>query len=280
MQKLKSGDHLKVNRLKGAYTHHGIYIGKDRVIHYSGDLTHKRGASIRATTLKDFAAGNDIRVVKYGKAYTPRAVVNRAKRRLGENGYGLFGNNCEHFARWCKTGHHRSEQVRKKKVQTAGAVATQGSRMVAFTTITSAGSLAGASAPSLMTGLATVGKLVGAGAVGGIAIAGAVPAAVTAASINRTLSDDKNLTKRERKARAAGRKASVAGAVLGTGGTVAAVSAAGTTGLSAVGITSGLKAIGIAVGGGMSAGVAVTTALPAAVAFLLGMGAYKLLKSA
>ena len=31
--------------------------------------------------------------------------------RLGEQRYNLLFNNCEHFAHWCKTGRHRSNQV-------------------------------------------------------------------------------------------------------------------------------------------------------------------------
>ena len=31
--------------------------------------------------------------------------------RIGEQRYNLLYNNCEHFATWCKTGRHRSEQV-------------------------------------------------------------------------------------------------------------------------------------------------------------------------
>jgi hypothetical protein len=31
--------------------------------------------------------------------------------RLGEQNYNLLFNNCEHFAHWCKTGRHRSNQV-------------------------------------------------------------------------------------------------------------------------------------------------------------------------
>lgn len=38
-------------------------------------------------------------------------VLHRAHSRLGECRYDLFGNNCEHFARWCITGQHRSLQV-------------------------------------------------------------------------------------------------------------------------------------------------------------------------
>jgi hypothetical protein len=37
--------------------------------------------------------------------------MQRAKAKLGESGYNLFGNNCEHFATWCKSGDWESQQV-------------------------------------------------------------------------------------------------------------------------------------------------------------------------
>lgn len=43
--------------------------------------------------------------------YTPEETVKRAESRLGESGYNLICNNCEHFAIWCKTGVHESHQV-------------------------------------------------------------------------------------------------------------------------------------------------------------------------
>lgn len=48
--------------------------------------------------------------VRYG-AYPPKEIVERAKARLGEANYDLFGWNCEHFAMWCATGVARSLQV-------------------------------------------------------------------------------------------------------------------------------------------------------------------------
>ncbi|TPG83737.1 lecithin retinol acyltransferase family protein [Pseudomonas mandelii] len=36
MPTLPAGSHLIVGR--GLYTHHGIYVGQDHVIHYSGNL--------------------------------------------------------------------------------------------------------------------------------------------------------------------------------------------------------------------------------------------------
>jgi Lecithin retinol acyltransferase len=37
--------------------------------------------------------------------------VQRALSRVGERGYSLTGNNCEHFATWCATGIAVSQQV-------------------------------------------------------------------------------------------------------------------------------------------------------------------------
>ena len=40
---------------------------------------------------------------------------------MDATGYDLFGNNCEHFAYWCKTGLKRSRQVRRATRAAAGA---------------------------------------------------------------------------------------------------------------------------------------------------------------
>ena len=45
------------------------------------------------------------------KLYSKEETVERAKSRIGESGYNLFHNNCEHFAIWCKTGIAESYQV-------------------------------------------------------------------------------------------------------------------------------------------------------------------------
>jgi hypothetical protein len=38
-------------------------------------------------------------------------IVKRAKSKLGEKGYNLIYNNCEHFVTWSRYGYERSEQV-------------------------------------------------------------------------------------------------------------------------------------------------------------------------
>jgi cell wall-associated NlpC family hydrolase len=100
---LKRGDHIYVSY--GGFTHHGIYCGDDRVIHYGSR------SKICEVSLSDFAKYHDVSVQKYDHAYPADRVVSRAKKRLGEKKYHLLFNNCEHFAAWCKVGRSRSRQV-------------------------------------------------------------------------------------------------------------------------------------------------------------------------
>ena len=100
---LKRGDHIYVNY--GGYTHHGIYCGDDKVIHYGAR------SKVREVLLSDFAQKHHVSVQKYYHSYPAERVVSRAKKRLGEKKYNLVFNNCEHFAVWCKVGKSRSMQV-------------------------------------------------------------------------------------------------------------------------------------------------------------------------
>lgn len=275
---LRKGDHIRIAR-HGVYTHHGIYIGEGRVIHYTGDALNKRGASIRETSLHEFLGGGTesaVEVVKYGRCDQYDVVINRAKSRLGENGYSLFGNNCEHFAFWCKTGRAHSDQVNKAQSVGAGSVGAYAATSAGMSVVGGAG-VAGMSGAGVMSGLATVGSAVGGGAVAGIGVLATAPALLTTVAMRSALADDEALSKSEREARSVGRGATMLGAAGGTAGSIAAVSAAGSVaGLSGAGITSGLAAVGATVGGGMAAGTAVVVAAPAVAAAAIGYASYKL----
>ena len=43
--------------------------------------------------------------------YSGDEAVERARSKLGQGGYNLALNNCEHFAVWCRTGVKDSSQV-------------------------------------------------------------------------------------------------------------------------------------------------------------------------
>ncbi|MBW4603945.1 MAG: lecithin retinol acyltransferase family protein [Calothrix sp. FI2-JRJ7] len=270
---MAKGDHIYVNC--GTYTHHGIDCGNGKVIHYT--KINGKGI-IELTTWAAFASGRCVTIVNYGKCDSSDFVIKRAQSRIGESAYNLFNNNCEHFARWCKTGVHKSEQVKNASSATGGASGSGAAVAGSLGVVSAAGAAAGLSGAGIMSGLATVGGIVGGGAVAGIGALGMAPAAITTVAMNKVLEDDENLTSEEREARAVGRSMTTVGAAAGTAGAIGAVAAAGTAGLSAAGITSGLAAIGGVVGGGMAAGVVITVAAPAAAAAAVGYGAYQVWK--
>lgn len=105
------GDHLRVFRWIGMYYHHGIDMGRGRVIHYSGEPLSASDGEVRIDPIKDFSRGGEIEIVVHSRAFPANQVIKRARSKLGEKEYSLVFNNCEHFARWCKTGEHKSEQV-------------------------------------------------------------------------------------------------------------------------------------------------------------------------
>jgi hypothetical protein len=101
---LYSGDHIYVYRI--GYTHHGIYVGDNEVIHFAPDASSE--AYIHAVTLEKFAGGNN-KVYRLSKnnsptRYSGTEVSERAREKLYEGTYNLVFNNCEHYARWCRLG--------------------------------------------------------------------------------------------------------------------------------------------------------------------------------
>jgi len=261
------GDHVYVRR-KG-YTHHAIDVGDGQVIHFNGEPGTKANATIRRATWAEFSGIGEIEVMRYEKRFGPDEVVKRAESRLGESGYNLFSNNCEHFARWCLTDRHGSSQV-NGAVASGSATTVAGAAALGGIAAVSAAGTPGLSAAGIMSGLAAIGP---AGAVGGLVTVGALPGAASAAIVQVALKDDEALTQNERRARRIGRRTSVAGAAVSTVGGVAAVGAMGSvSGLSAAGIASGLAAIG----GGMAVGTVVVVAAPAVAASVLGFASYRL----
>jgi hypothetical protein len=256
------GDHIYVDY--GTFTHHGIDCGDGTVIHY-----RKLNQTIAKTSMEELANGKQVLVKRYGKCDLPDIAIQRAESRLGENGYCLFGNNCEHFAKWCKTGIHASEQVNNAGAVAGGAYGGGAAVAGGIGVVGAVGAAAGLSGAGIMSGLATVGGVVGGGAV--------APAAISILALDKVLVDDESLPDDEREARAVGRTMTTIGAAVGAAGAVGSVAVAGSVaGLSAAGITSGLAAVGATVGGGMAAGVAVTVAAPAVAAAAVGYSAYKI----
>jgi hypothetical protein len=94
------------------YTHHGIYVGRGRVVQYGGLSRGLGRGPVEEVSLSQFAHGRPIWLRLEELRWSNRdEVVRRARSRLGENRYNLLTNNCEHFCQWCVRGEHRSDQV-------------------------------------------------------------------------------------------------------------------------------------------------------------------------
>lgn len=97
------GAHLIVKHL--GYSHHGIYAGRGRVIHYSGLAHFIKKRPIEITSLDAFSHGKKIHVRSYdAPRYRGKVVVRRMRSRMHENHYHLIINNCEHLCSWAITG--------------------------------------------------------------------------------------------------------------------------------------------------------------------------------
>lgn len=114
------GNHIKVNR--GVYTHHGVYISDDEVIHFTGTeddsiLDWSKNEVIK-TDIEYFLRGGELEVKEYTDdelkdLYPVEHIVAYARACLGNREYNLIFNNCEHFANTCTLGRFRSNQVEK-----------------------------------------------------------------------------------------------------------------------------------------------------------------------
>ena len=102
---MAAADHLQVPRQHGLFLHHGIDLGDGTVAHYL------EGREILRSLQDDFSSGQPVTVVEHSQCSPQGVTLRRAMSRIGEQNYNLLFNNCEHFATWCKTGRHRSDQV-------------------------------------------------------------------------------------------------------------------------------------------------------------------------
>ena len=105
------GSHLVTART--FYSHHGIYVGAGRVIHYAGFAHGLRRGPVEEVSLEHFAHGHAIRLRQDRRCFDRREVVERARSRLGEHCYDLLRNNCEHFCAWALRDETRSLQIER-----------------------------------------------------------------------------------------------------------------------------------------------------------------------
>ena len=114
------GDHIRVQRMEGLYAHHGVYVSDREVIHFTGadddSILDWDKPEVISTDLAAFLKDGVLEVKEYTNEeftdlYSPEQIVNYARACLGDKGYNLIFNNCEHFANVCTLGRFRSNQV-------------------------------------------------------------------------------------------------------------------------------------------------------------------------
>ena len=106
----KLGDHLVTPRR--GYTHHGIYSGEKRVIHYSGLADGLNSGPVEEVSLDIFCSGQPYEIKSHPKRkFTREEIVNNALKRISEKSYNIVYNNCEHFVNKCIYGINTSQQV-------------------------------------------------------------------------------------------------------------------------------------------------------------------------
>eukprot|EP00435_Cladocopium_sp_Y103_P063138 s392_g24.t1 len=103
------GDHIQRRRF--GYDHHAIFVSWDVapeafIIHHP---IGRRSNPLRGKIRHEVRNVFEYTLVQ--RPSQPEDVLQRAMSRVGEDGYNLVWNNCEHFAEWCVTGRHRSLQV-------------------------------------------------------------------------------------------------------------------------------------------------------------------------
>ena len=110
--KIKRGDVIRVNL--GVIHHYGIFVSEENVIAFGlPPVPENRGkqaeVSVLSTDIDTFACGKIVEVAAFTKEenktkFSPDETVARATARIGETGYNLIHNNCEHFVNECALG--------------------------------------------------------------------------------------------------------------------------------------------------------------------------------
>ena len=128
VRECRKGDMIRV-RLGSLY-HYGVFLSEDEVAAFGyPPLPQFQGKqqeiAVLITDIDTFSCSNMVEAPVYSlkekmKKRSPQKAEEEVRRRLGETGYDIIHNNCEHFAYEIVFGEHYSEQeeqVRKKWAQ-------------------------------------------------------------------------------------------------------------------------------------------------------------------
>lgn len=111
------GAHIRV-KINNLY-HHGIYIGNDEVVQFGlpFDMYRpKEEVKVVKTNITEFLQGGFLETRIFTKKEmkqknNDQKIVEIALSKLGEGGYDIVHNNCEHFANFCIFNNKSSSQI-------------------------------------------------------------------------------------------------------------------------------------------------------------------------
>ena len=115
---LYPGAHIRVKC--GSYYHHGIYIGDGEVVQFGLPdevYSNPKEVKVLRSTLAEFCGSAVfIEVYKFTKKElkekrSDEVIIQTALSCVGDGGYNLLHNNCEHFANKCIFGVNKSSQI-------------------------------------------------------------------------------------------------------------------------------------------------------------------------
>lgn len=118
----KFGDLIRVRC--GVIYHFGIFVSEDEVIQFGlppdQNILSRNNDEIEVcvSDIDTFCGAKAIEVATLEKSdkvrrFSPKKTVRLARSRIGEKGYHIIHNNCEHFARECYCGERRCETTEK-----------------------------------------------------------------------------------------------------------------------------------------------------------------------
>lgn len=111
------GAHIRV-QVNGIY-HHGIYVNDEEIIQFGlpfDMMKPKEEVRILKSDINDFLQGGFLEVRVYDKKEKrlknkDEDIIKIAISKLGEDGYDIVHNNCEHFANYCVFNKKESKQI-------------------------------------------------------------------------------------------------------------------------------------------------------------------------
>jgi len=107
------------------YHHYGIFVSEEEVIQFGlpdDPLRPAEEIRVLKSDIATFLQGGEVEVavpdsVTRRHMRSPEQIVELARQRIGEGGYDILHNNCEHFVNECAFGESTSsflQDVREK----------------------------------------------------------------------------------------------------------------------------------------------------------------------